>query len=168
MVPSAPMGLFRQELAWRTALSPEQAKDALAADVKPGGLLALDLHRDTRRFRGEVGAGSFRIVRRVQTRNSFTPVVEGQVAAIPGGAEVKVSLYLHRSVLFFVAAWFVVATVIAVSLVAMTRSEAPAIIYSVLLFPLIAPLIAWLGFSMEVPRTVELVQEKLPVQAPPA
>ena len=158
------MPLFRRDFTWQTSLTPDQVRDALAASVKPGKLLAWDppSASDKREMRGEVSSASFQIIRRDQHRNSFSPVLSGTLAPIEGGTELAVGIHVHQTVMTFVSAWVLTAAVLAIWVLDAGAPAGLSIMHGVLAFPLLAPMVAWLGFSLEVPKAVEFLQARAP------
>lgn len=160
------MAPSKTSFAWTTALTPEQVREALAQHVQPGALLSFELGaRDDadKPFRGEVGDGTFAIIRRAMGRNSFVPIVRGVVSADPAGARVEVSMALPRVVLTFMAVWTLVAFGAVAWLLRTLPPEGsrlPLLVFSPM--PAIGPLVAWLVFHAEVRRATELLKGWLP------
>lgn len=95
---------------------PLETSAALARDVHPGALFALDRPgSDARPLRGWVRGETFAVVRRSQFRNSFTPVVEGLISASEnGGSRLELRLGMHVLPFVTVAAWIVAVGTLAV------------------------------------------------------
>lgn len=147
------MALFRRAATLRTMARPQQVHEALEREVKPGSMLQFDLGvRDARQFRGEVHPQGFRIVRRVQFRNSFAPILEGRVTEIDGGSQIALELFVPTSLLLFVVAWTVLAALAAMVLVqqmVLEQSVEWAMTAAMATIPLLGLCVAWLGFSIE-------------------
>ncbi|MEW6432953.1 MAG: hypothetical protein AB1730_15730 [Myxococcota bacterium] len=160
------MAADKTSFAWTTALTPAQVREALAQRVQPGALLSFEIGARgdaDKPFRGEVGDGTFAIIRRAMGRNSFVPIVRGVVSAAPAGARVEVSMALPRAVLTFISAW----TLVAFGAVAWLLWALPveASLTPVLLFtplPAIGPLVAWLVFNAEVRRATGMLKGWIP------
>ena len=167
------MGLFRDDLVLRTLWSPEKVREAVIKETKEASLLALDFPGragDVREFRGEVKERAFRIIRRVQWRNSFTPVVEGHVVEVPGGSELKLSLFVHPVMLLFVIGWTAIA---AASIFMMTQELAVMAPDDRLMYVPVTLLpagvfFAWVGYRIEVPRIERFFKQLLPPWFDPA
>ncbi len=166
------MALFRQSATLRTMARPAQVAEALTREVKPGTLLELDLARqDPRQFRGEVRANSFRIVRRVQFRNSFAPVLEGHVAEIDGGSLVTMNLFVPTGLLLFVTVWTVLTAGAAIMVLQQKLLEQDLeakMIFAMALIPLVGLCVAWLGFSLEAGNSQRVIAAMLPPYVAPA
>ncbi len=161
------MALFRRELTLRTMARPEQVSEALNREVKPGSLLAFDFPGggDGREFRGEVKAETFRIVRRVQFRNSFAPVLEGRVFAIDGGSELKVTVFVPTALLLFVIFWSLLATAAAMMTVQQAMLEGSLETMMMLAvggIPFVGLGVAWLGYSLEASRSERALKGLVP------
>ena len=161
------MPLFRHELLLRTALTPQQVHQALERATKPGGLLAFDVpgrHGDGREFRGQVNDRAFRVIRRVQYRNSFTPVIEGQVSEHEHGSELRLSLSVHPLAQMFLIGWTTIAAVVVFMVFQrmLLGAEGVAAPYYLAMLPFSAALVAWLAFKAEVPRIEGYFRAHLP------
>ncbi len=157
------MAWLRHVETYVSGLSVEAAESALRANVTEGGLLAL--RRGDRPFRGEVGAARLRIAPAEITRNSFVPVVVGELRADARGTSVTLELEPHPVMLAFVALWTVVAGLITVFMVSTITLEPEAFVPFVVL-PLLGPAIALLAFRLGLPRTVASVKLVLPPLPP--
>ena len=69
--------------------------------------------RRTQLFEGSLADGRFQMIRIVKGRNSFNPVIRGQVSRAGGGTRVEAQLQLHPLVLGFLAIFTVIASRIA-------------------------------------------------------
>src|SRR5438105_2783501 len=66
------------------------------------------LKRPPQPFRGSVRGSHFKVIRVLGmfVRNSFQPVVVGDIAQGPVGTEIRVRMRLHAGVATFMAIWF--------------------------------------------------------------
>jgi hypothetical protein len=165
------MALFRRAVTLRTLARPEQVAAALTKEVKPGSMMQLDLGgTDAREFRGEVRETRFRIVRRVQFRNSFAPILEGRITAIEGGSEVAMSIFVPNSLLLFVIVWTVLAAGAAILVVQtmMLENELETVMTLCMgTIPLVGIAVAWLGYSLEARSSEKLIASLIPPYAGP-
>ena len=145
---------------------PEAVAETLNRDVKPGSMFELDFRGgDPRQFRGEVKPSSFRIVRRVQIRNSFAPVLEGQVTEIEGGSEVTVSMFVPNGLLLFVIGWTVLASgaaMLVVQQMMLEQTIESVMTFSMATVPFVGGCIAWLAFSLEASKSERALRQLLP------
>jgi len=145
---------------------PDQVAEALNREVKPGTMMQLDFGGgDSRQFRGEVRPNSFRIVRRVQFRNSFAPIIEGQVGEISGGSEVKMSLFVPTSLLLFVIIWTVLtagAAMLVVQQMMLEMALERVLTFAMATIPLVGMAVSWLGFSLEANNSERVLKGLLP------
>ena len=166
------MALFRRAVTLRTLARPEQVTEALSREVKPGTMMELDWGRqkDAREFRGEIRENSFRIVRRVQFRNSFAPILEGRVNSIDGGSELSVAMFVPTSVLLFVIVWTVLAAgaaILVVQQLMLDNELETAMTLTMATIPLVGLAVAWLGFSLEARNSERLIKSLIPPYAGP-
>ncbi len=69
--------------------------------------------RRSQLFQGSFTDGRFQMMRIVKGRNSFNPVIRGQVSRVPSGARVDAQLHLHPLVLGILAIFALIASRIA-------------------------------------------------------
>jgi hypothetical protein len=84
-------------------LAPSDVIARLAAAVEPRKFWRFG--GGQRPFEGEVSATSFRIRRIITYRNSFLPVIRGDVVPEGRGSRLAASLTLHPSVIVFLVIW---------------------------------------------------------------
>ncbi|MCC6333914.1 MAG: hypothetical protein IT380_07985 [Myxococcales bacterium] len=155
---------------WTTLLTPAQVREALEARVHAGPVVAVDFglgRRDDKEFRGKVSDAGFSIMRRVLGRNSFVPIVTGEVRAVPQGAEVAVSMALPRHVSIFFALWALAAAGVLGWFVFTLPPEVPVTpVLTLAPFPLLAvALVAWV-YRREVNRARDFLRALLPPAGP--
>lgn len=94
----------------------------------------------TQLFVGTVADGRFEVARRVQGRNSFRPMIEGQLSPSPGGSRIEVRMRMAPAVLvllvILLGAGALVASVAASELAA--RNEAVTAALVILAVPALA------------------------------
>lgn len=61
--------------------------------------------QNSKLFSGEIGDRSFKISRILFYRNSFNPIIKGEISNCASGAEVTVSMGLPKVVIVFLAIW---------------------------------------------------------------
>jgi hypothetical protein len=95
-----------------TSLTPEEAADALGKQLgeKPSLWKAfLGEDDEGAPYRGTVSPSQFKILRNIQGRNSFQPIIEGTLLAAPFGTRIRVRMRLMRGVLGFASALLLLA-----------------------------------------------------------
>ncbi len=98
-----------ERLTLRTSEAPEAVVARLAKMVAVGWFF---LKNPSQPFRGTLAGRHFKIVRLLGTflglryRNSWQPVIVGEIVPAPAGTEVRVKMRLHAFVAVFTAAWF--------------------------------------------------------------
>ena len=94
--------LFRgRRLEFASALSAEELTGRLAREVTSAAWRVTETRTQT--FEGTVADGRFRMLRLVHGRNSFRPIIEGQLVPLPVGTRVDVRLRLHPVVVILCA-----------------------------------------------------------------
>lgn len=85
--------------------SPHGVAEAQARLAHEVAAPAWSMRRDqrTQLFEGTVSDGRFEVVRRVQGRNSFRPMIEGQLSPSAGGSRIEVRLRMSPAVLVLLA-----------------------------------------------------------------
>ncbi len=58
-----------------------------------------------KKYRGEFSFTNFRIWRIISYRNSFLPIIEGQIEPSPSGSRIAITMRLHRLVAAFMLFW---------------------------------------------------------------
>lgn len=81
--------------------SPHGVAEAQARLAREVAAPAWGMRREqrTQLFVGTVADGRFKVARLVQGRNSFRPLIEGQIAPSPGGSRIEVRMRLSPAVL---------------------------------------------------------------------
>jgi len=105
-----------------TSISPEEVHDRLAASVDTSKSL-FHASRGNKSYYGQVSQFSFKIQRKITYRNSFLPVVKGQVSSFAGQTRIDIQMRPHVAVSVFMLVWltFTGIACIAVSLVLIQR-----------------------------------------------
>jgi hypothetical protein len=94
--------VFRgRRLEFASPLSVEELSARLAREVTAAVWRVTDTRTQT--FEGAFADGRFRMVRLVHGRNSFRPLIEGQLVPLPAGTRIDVRLRLHPFVVIFCA-----------------------------------------------------------------
>ncbi|MEW5740374.1 MAG: hypothetical protein AB1938_15705 [Myxococcota bacterium] len=162
----------RTNFTLTTLFSPAQVREVLAEAVHEGPLFSLDLsfkRTADKEYRGELSEAGFRIIRRTAGRNSFVPVVTGEVRALAQGAEVKVSMALPKTVSFIIGLWtFLAMGVLAWFIVALPPDAPRTIVLAFAPFPLLAMVLALVVFNREVSRAASFLKSVLPPALPTA
>lgn len=138
----------------QTGLSPEQALAGLRKAVVSGPLFALDRPGSGPPLRGSVGAERFRIVRRAQFLNSFTPIVEGVVVATETGSQVQLTLGMHLIPLVTVVAWVSTTLFLAIWT---SRTGLESVTMPLLMASIVAPALAFVAYRADVETVVHEV-----------
>lgn len=161
------MAFFHRSARVVTTLSPAAVRERLGEHVERRGLMAVDLGATKAHpFRGTVDADGFRLVRRVQWRNSFAPVAKGTLTPLDTGTQVDISLDLHGAVFGFLVAWTLLAGAGAYVLISSVFELTVPIALAAMTFPLLGVVVGYLGFELEAPKTLAELEAIL--REPPA
>ena len=85
--------IFGRRLVFETPLTREDLVTRLEQQVAPPRLFSTE--KGPQLFEGTVAEGRFQMMRSVRGRNSFRPVISGEVSSLTPGARVDVRLGLH-------------------------------------------------------------------------
>ena len=84
--------------------SPEDAINRLQAVIEPRRTFNMFTTRQ-RPYEGWIKGSEFEITRIIRYRNSFLPVIKGNIQTIIGGTNIKIHMRLNVFVLLFMAVW---------------------------------------------------------------
>jgi len=119
--------LFRgRTLVFESSLSREEVTKRLQREIAPA--TSQWYENRPQLFEGTLSDGRFRMVRLVRGRNSFRPVVEGELVATPRGVRIDARLTLHPVVVGLCAILFALGglvAMVAVSEFLSTREASP-------------------------------------------
>lgn len=95
-------------------------------------------------FKGKVEDDNFKIHKRIIYRNSFLPILHGEIDPVPGGTRIAIKMKLHKFTQAFLLFWSLMA--------AFSQSSGRNYEFALTMI-LIAVLMTYLGFWFEVPRS---------------
>ncbi len=99
--------LPHEVVTFRTALSINEITDRLNAMTehrKPSSFTSPLKHHD-RAYQGVIAHDGFTILRNIDYRNSFRPVIYGQLRAAAGYSEMRIEMKMHKFVRVFMSIW---------------------------------------------------------------
>jgi hypothetical protein len=153
-----------RRLQFASPLSSEEVTARLTREVVP----PVWGRRETRPqiFEGTFVDGRFHMVRLVRGRNSFRPIIEGQVIPLPVGTRIDVRLRLHPIVVILSAILLTVGAVVAVAVASdpEARDAIPAPLFALMAGVLGA---VFVGMSVVEGRTATRLLAQL-FEAPPS
>jgi hypothetical protein len=93
-----------------TNLSVDEALQRLASVIEPPKRQWFGMLSSWKRkpYEGTISGNTFRISRVINYRNSFVPVIEGEIYEGPEGASIEISMNLNTLVLAFMIFWLAV------------------------------------------------------------
>jgi hypothetical protein len=97
----------REQFAITTTLTPEEVRERLSEVVEPVKLVRWRWQRSEKPYQGVVNERSFRISRIIKYRNSFLPIIHGEIHRHYTGSEVIIRMQLQEFVLVFMIFWLV-------------------------------------------------------------
>jgi hypothetical protein len=100
-----------RRVAFESSLPLEEVTHRLQQEIAAPAWSIFD--RPTQLFQGSFADGRFQMMRIVKGRNSFNPVIKGQVSRAAAGTRVDAQLQLHPLVLVLLAFFILVASRIA-------------------------------------------------------
>ena len=96
------MKLFpRKKFIIETAISPDVVLERINDVTEPKKLFG-----SSKYFSGSISSSNFKISKNISYRNSFLPVIVGNVEPSSKGSNVTVTMRLHRFVFVFMCIWF--------------------------------------------------------------
>jgi hypothetical protein len=100
-----------RRVTFETSLTPEEVSHRLQQEITAPARPFFD--RRIQQFQGTFDAGRFHMMRIVKGRNSFNPVITGQLSRIAGGTRIEAQLQVHPLVMGMLAIFTVIASRIA-------------------------------------------------------
>lgn len=100
-----------RSVTFETSLTPEEVTRCLQQEITAPARPFVD--RRTQHFQGTFDGGRFQMMRIVKGRNSFNPVIKGQLSRVAGGTRIVAQLQLHPLVIGILAIFSVIASRIA-------------------------------------------------------
>ena len=151
-----------RRLAFESSLGLEEITRRLQHEITAPARPSVD--RRPHLFQGAFGDGQFRIMRSVRGRNSFNPVVTGQLSSGGTGTRIDVQLQLHPLVLILLAIFALIAgtiaSIAASEMLVVTGSGLTARVLVMLLLTLLSAAIA----NMEAKKTINLLSRVFDVE----
>lgn len=89
-----------------TPLTKEETIFNLTESIEPEKTFRFFNKSDTRDFEGQLRGNEFEIKRIISYRNSFLPIIKGQLQTIGTGTRIIVKMRIHVAVMVFMAVWF--------------------------------------------------------------
>ncbi|MBL8917866.1 MAG: hypothetical protein JNJ54_03325 [Myxococcaceae bacterium] len=150
-----------------TGLSAEQAAKGLERAMVRGPLFALDRPEPgSAPLRGTIDGRRFSVVRRAQFRNSFTPVVEGEVVPGEVGCQVQLSLGMHAVPFFTLVVWM--ATTLSLALYVAQLEALAELALGLAAVSVLGPAVGYLAWRLDVETVVQEISFAVTHLEPPA
>ena len=125
---------------YTTTMTPSELAEKLSHIVEPKQHWTHAIFRKKRSkpFEGEVSDTSFEIRPIIRYRNSFIPIISGQVIAVERGSVIKLEMKLHSFVKSFMVSWL---GSLGIGLIWITASMIQTLSFNPLIF---FPMVMWL------------------------
>lgn len=137
-----------------TGLSAEQALKGLERAMVRGPLFALDRPRPgSAALRGAIDGRRFSVVRRAQFRNSFTPIVEGELVPAEVGCQVQLSLGMHAVPFLTLVVWL--AATLSLALYAAQLEALADLAIGLAALSVLGPAAGYLAWRLDVETVVQ-------------
>lgn len=159
-----------EKMVITSAMSAEDALKKLEENIEPKRIFRWGW-ADAKRYQGSLDQGRFNITRIISYRNSFLPVIQGEVQPEVNGCTVRISMRLHLLVLVFMLIWFggiglsaITAIVAMLSADVQTGSTRLPFFFIPLVMILFGYLLAWGGFKYESRKSKAFFRELFQAQ----
>ena len=152
-----------QRFTIHSSLSPELVRQKLLDIVQPPGKNRWNRRNPEKPYEGEVGEHSFQIIRIINYRNSFLPVIKGRITPEGMGSQIDIEMTLHPFVFIFMLIWLGMVGQMGILFLVATIAEGtfePAALVPVAMF-IFGCLLTVLGFKPEADRTQKFLQHLL-------
>ena len=162
-----------ERLTIETPLSPEEVRQRLAEVIEPGrGFKSFS--QNHKAYQGELKEHQFEVTRIIHYRNSFLPVIKGEIRQDLGGSVIDIKMSPHIFVIVFMMLWFgfagtIFLVVAGVALVSFWQSSGEDIsmlagIYIPAGFLIFGYLLVMGGFKFEAVKSKAFFRELFPNQ----
>jgi hypothetical protein len=116
-----------ERLTIETPLAPEEVHRRLVQVIEPKQMFRF-FSRDHKPYQGNLNRDRFEVSRIIHYRNSFLPVIKGEIRPGLGGTVVDITMFPHPLVIAFMIIWFgfagtIFAAMLSTSLVSLWQSK---------------------------------------------
>jgi hypothetical protein len=94
-----------ERLTIETPLAPEEVRRRLAQVIEPKQMFRF-FSRDHKPYQGSLNDDRFEVSRIIHYRNSFLPVIKGDIRPGLGGSVVDITMHPYPFVIVFMLIWF--------------------------------------------------------------
>jgi hypothetical protein len=157
-----------------TNLSVDEVRDRLANNVEPQKKASISSSKQntSKPYQGSIVNNSFKIFRIINYRNSFVPVISGEISQAYGKTEIAVKMKPVLFVLIFMAFWIGTVGVICVCILVMAVLEFKDLIQNGFSPPILIPfgmfifgyLLITLSFKYESSTSKEFLKDLFEAQ----
>jgi hypothetical protein len=146
-----------------SSLAPDLVREKLLDVVEPRKTFRWHRRHPDKPYQGEIGEHSFEMMRIINYRNSFLPLIKGRISSEPIGSKIEVEMSLHPVVFVFMLVWLGMVGQFGVLLLIATIAEGtfePAALIPVGMF-IFGCLLPLIGFKPEAGRSKKFLQQLL-------
>jgi hypothetical protein len=97
-----------ERLTIETPLRPEEARQRVAEVIEPRRMFRF-FSGNHKPYQGELNDYRFEVTRIIHYRNSFLPVIKGEIRPGLGGSVIDITMHPHIFVIVFMMIWFGIA-----------------------------------------------------------
>lgn len=146
-----------------TSLAPDLVCEQLLQVVEPRKTFRWNRRHPDKPYEGEIGEHSFQIIRIINYRNSFLPLIKGRITPSEMGSKIEVEMSLQPFVFVFMLVWLGMVgqfgVIFLISSIAEGKFEPAALIpVGMFMFGCLLPLI---GFKPEAARSKQFLEQLL-------
>lgn len=134
-----------------SSLNPDVVRQKLLGVVEPPKAIRWGFRETKKSYSGEVGEHYFKIMRIINYRNSFLPVIRGKISPEGMGSKIEIEMKLDTFVFVFILFWLgIVGNVCILSLISMIsdRNFSSGLIMPFVMF-MFGVLLTLFGFKYE-------------------
>lgn len=155
--------LTLEKFTIHSSLSTDRVREKLLEVVEPRKTWRWNRRNPDKPYEGEVGDHSFEMMRIINYRNSFLPVIKGRITPEPMGSKIEIEMSLHPVVFVFMLIWLGMVgqfgVLFLIASIAEGKFEPAALIpVGMFIFGCLLPLI---GFKPEAARSKKFFQQLL-------
>ncbi len=143
--------------------NPDRVRETLLTVVEPRKIWRWYFTNPDKPYQGEIGDRAFQIVRIINYRNSFLPLINGRITPEGTGSQIEISMSLHPVVFIFMLVWLGMVGNIGILFLIAALSEGtfePAALVPLGMF-LFVCLLVFVGFKPEAAKAKKFLRELL-------
>jgi hypothetical protein len=154
----------------RTKLTPDEVQQRISGFVEPDQWFRWFSSGEHKPYQGEIENHKFRISRAIHYRNSFLPIIIGEIQSDPGGSTIRITMRMHGLVIAFMIFWLgnvgylvidTIGSVLLTTLKISSNEATPSGILFGIVFFTFGYLMAFLGYKFEAIKSINYLCDVL-------